>query len=162
MIILGINAYHPDSSACLLINGELKIALEEERLNRSKHWSGFPLLAIKACLLEENIKINDVDYIAINKNFYANFFHKTKYFFLNRNNLRYFFDKFKLRVNSLNILQIIEKEIGLIKKNCKVVGIEHHKAHIASAFYDSFYDNAVNLSIDGFGDFASTAWGVNN
>ena len=59
MIILGINAYHPDSSACLLINGELKIALEEERLNRSKHWSGFPLLAIKACLLEENIKIND-------------------------------------------------------------------------------------------------------
>jgi carbamoyltransferase len=160
MIILGINAYHPDSSACLLLDGELKIALEEERLNRIKHWSGLPLLSIKACLLEQNLEIGDVDYIAINKSFYANFFHKAKYILLNKNNLSYFIERFKLRSNSLNILQIIQKEIGSIKNNCKLVGVEHHKAHIASAFYDSGYDNAVNLSIDGSGDFVSTAWGT--
>ena len=50
MVILGINAYHPDSSACLLIDGEIKIAIEEERLNRIKHWSGFPKLSIMECL----------------------------------------------------------------------------------------------------------------
>lgn len=162
MIILGLNAYHPDSAACLLINGKLKIAIEEERLNRHKHWSGLPISAIKTCLLEENINISDVDYIAINKNFYANFFYKLKHILLNRNSLSYLSKRFKFRFNFLNILQTINREIGLVKKNCKVVGIEHHKAHIASAYYESNYKNAVNLSIDGFGDFVSTAWGINN
>jgi len=161
MIILGINAYHPDSAACLLIDGELKIALEEERLNRIKHWSGLPLLSIKKCLLEYNLKISDVDYIAINKNFYANFFHKAKYFLLNKSNLSHFYEKFKFKINNSNTLQIIEKEIGSIKSKCKLIPIEHHKAHMASAFYESPYDNAVNLSVDGSGDFASTTWGTN-
>jgi len=163
MIILGINAYHPDSAACLLIDGELKIALEEERLNRIKHWSGLPLLSIKKCLLEYNLKISDVDYIAINKNFYANFFHKAKYFLLNKSNLSHFYEKFKFKfkITNSNTLQIIEKEIGSIKSKCKLIPIEHHKAHMASAFYESPYDNAVNLSVDGSGDFASTTWGTN-
>lgn len=161
MIILGINAYHPDSAACLLIDGELKIALEEERLNRIKHWSGLPLLSIKKCLLEYNLKISDVDYIAINKNFYANFFHKAKYFLLNKSNLSHFYEKFKFKIINSNTLQVIEKEIGSIKSNCKLIPIEHHKAHMASAFYESPYDNAVNLSVDGSGDFASTTWGTN-
>ena len=57
MIILGINAYHPDSSACNLVDGKIKFAIEEERINRIKHWSGFPVLSIKACLSSENISI---------------------------------------------------------------------------------------------------------
>jgi len=64
MIILGINAYHPDSSACLLIDGEIKIAIEEERINRIKHWSGLPILAIKHCLHDQKISIKDVDLIS--------------------------------------------------------------------------------------------------
>ena len=161
MIILGINAYHPDSSACLLIDGELKIALEEERLNRIKHWSGLPILSIKACLLDNNLRISDVDYIAVNKNIYANVFYKIKYILLNnKNNFNYLTDKFKHRIDALNIIKVIQKEIGQTKNSCKLIGVEHHKAHIASAFYDSHYSSAVNLSIDGSGDFASTTWGL--
>ena len=62
MIILGINAYHPNSSACLLINGEIKIALEEERINRIKYWSGLPINSIKWCLKSQNIEFSDIDY----------------------------------------------------------------------------------------------------
>jgi carbamoyltransferase len=120
-----------------------------------------PLLSIKKCLLEYNLKISDVDYIAINKNFYANFFHKAKYFLLNKSNLSHFYEKFKFKITNSNTLQIIEKEIGSIKSKCKLIPIEHHKAHMASAFYESPYDNAVNLSVDGSGDFASTTWGTN-
>ncbi len=58
MIILGVNAYHPNSSACLLINGELKVAIEEERINRMKNWSGLPIQAIDYCLKSQNIKLS--------------------------------------------------------------------------------------------------------
>jgi carbamoyltransferase len=50
MVILGLNANHPDSSACILIDGKIVIAIEEERINRIKHWSGLPILSIKECL----------------------------------------------------------------------------------------------------------------
>jgi carbamoyltransferase len=76
MIILGINAYHPNSSACLLTEGTIKIALEEERMNRIKYWSGLPIEAIKFCLKNKNLNFSDVDYIAINQDFFANIFSK--------------------------------------------------------------------------------------
>ena len=65
-VILGLNAFHGDSSACLMIDGEVKVAIEEERIRRIKHWAGFPLLSIKECLEFANKKIEDVDIIAIN------------------------------------------------------------------------------------------------
>ena len=84
MIILGINAYHPDSSACLLMDGKIKVAIEEERLNRIKHWSGFPKLAIKECLKSQNILSEDIDIITINQNLYSNFFNKVKFVLSNQ------------------------------------------------------------------------------
>ena len=84
MIILGINAYHPNSSACLLIDGELRIAIEEERINRIKNWSGLPIQSIEFCLSNQNIKVSEIDGIAINQNFYANIFNKLKYSFLKK------------------------------------------------------------------------------
>ena len=72
MVILGINAFHPDSSACLLVDGKIVFAIEEERLNRVKHWSGMPLLSIKSCLLTANISIGDIDFVAINHNPFSN------------------------------------------------------------------------------------------
>ena len=69
MIILGINAYHWDSSACIIINGKLIAAIEEERINRMKHWSGFPKLSITECLKIADIDFDDIDIIAVgNKN----------------------------------------------------------------------------------------------
>jgi len=158
--ILGINAYHADSSACLLFDGKLIIALEEERINRIKHWAGFPALSIKKCLEYADINIGDIYYVAINQNFRANFFSKVRYGILNPQNFKFYLDKFKIKRDRSNILKIIHSEIGRLKKSCKLINVEHHLSHVASAYYDSKYDKAVNLSIDGFGDFESVTWGT--
>jgi carbamoyltransferase len=162
MIILGINAYHPNSSACLLVNGEIKIALEEERINRIKYWSGLPINAIKLCLKNQNIEFSNIDYVAINQNFFANIFSKIKYILYKRPDIFFLINSFKNRLKKKNILNLLQNEFGPLKKNCKLVGIEHHKSHIASAFFESKFDKSVNLSVDGFGDFASVAWGLGN
>lgn len=67
MIILGLNAYHGDSSACIVVDGKLIAAVEEERLTRIKHWAGLPVQSIKYCLQESGIRLQDVDHIAINR-----------------------------------------------------------------------------------------------
>jgi carbamoyltransferase len=72
MIILGINAYHPDSSACLLRDGELVAAAEEERFRRIKHWAGFPSHAVAYCLKEAGLRLADVTCVAVNRNNRAN------------------------------------------------------------------------------------------
>jgi carbamoyltransferase len=160
MIILGINAYHPDSSACLLVNGKILFAIEEERLNRIKHWSGMPLLSIKNCLLSSNVSISDIDFVAINHNPFSNIFSKSKYFIFNKPYLNFYMEKIKNLKKKNNILNVLIDNFGNLKKNCKLIGIDHHHSHLASAFYDSSFDNAVNLSIDAFGDFSSVSWGV--
>ena len=70
--ILGLNIYHGDSSACIMKNGEIIFAIEEERINRIKHWAGFPIQSIKYCLNYAGISLDQVDYIAINSNSYSN------------------------------------------------------------------------------------------
>lgn len=67
MYILGLNAFHGDSSACIVKDGNVLVALEEERIRRVKHWAGFPIEAIKYCLQDANISIKDIDYITISK-----------------------------------------------------------------------------------------------
>ena len=66
--ILGVNAFHADSSACLIKDGEVIFAIEEERINRIKHWSGFPSKSIQHCLDFEDISIDNIDYITFNTN----------------------------------------------------------------------------------------------
>ena len=67
MIILGINAYHADSSAAIFVNGNLIAAAEEERFLRIKHWAGFPKLSIEFCLNEAGITLSEVDYICVGR-----------------------------------------------------------------------------------------------
>src|SRR5579872_6985049 len=67
MVILGINAFHGDSSAAILIDGKLVAAAEEERFRRIKHWAGFPSQAIAYCLAEAKLTLGDVDHVAINQ-----------------------------------------------------------------------------------------------
>jgi len=160
--ILGLNCYHADSSACLLKDGKVLIALEEERINRIKHWAGFPTLSIKKCLEFEGISIDNVDYVALNQSPAANILTKIKYIFLNKPNLNFYFEKLNNKIRRQNILKLIEFKIGKLKQNCKLINVEHHLAHLASSYYDSPYDKSVNLSIDGFGDFVSTSWGTIN
>ena len=157
--ILGINAYHPDSSACLLKNGKLLFAAEEERFKRIKHWSGFPYESIKFCLDAEGLTIKDIKFISLNYNSTSSFIKK-------------FFFGLKNSLNSKFIIQkLLEKRIkNNIKKdfyfyfkndfNGKIFNIEHHMSHIASAYFFSPFENSVLLSLDGFGDFSSSAWGL--
>ena len=79
-IILGINAYHADSSACLLINGKLECAIEEERINRIKHWAGFPKGSIEYCFNNSGVQLKDITDIAINTNPYANLKRKIPFY----------------------------------------------------------------------------------
>ena len=72
MVILGLNAFHGDSSACLIVDGKLVAAAEEERFRRIKHWAGLPTEAIRYCLDAGGISITEVDRIAINRNPGAN------------------------------------------------------------------------------------------
>ena len=118
--ILGINCYHADSSACLLLDGKVIIALEEERINRVKHWAGFPVLSIKKCLQFANININDIDYVAINQNTRANLFSKFKYTVFNLENYNFYLNKIKIKIDRSNILKKIETVIGKLNKNCKL------------------------------------------
>src|ERR1700736_4943917 len=79
MIILGLNAFHADSSAALLRDGKLIAAAEEERFRRIKHWAGFPSEAIAYCVREAGLSLTDVDHVAINQDSRANFWRKIRY-----------------------------------------------------------------------------------
>ena len=79
-ITLGINSNHADSSACIIVNGELVVAIEEERFNRVKHWAGFPKNSISYCLNESKINFSEVTNIAVNTNPTSNFTPKLIYY----------------------------------------------------------------------------------
>ena len=161
MVILGLNANHPDSSACILIDGKIVIAIEEERINRIKHWSGLPILSIKECLKKQGLALKDINQVAINTNPWSNFLSKIKFIIFNRIEYSMIFDKFKNIKKKNILLSVIEREFeNNFNNKCKLNFIEHHLAHVASAYFDSPYEKSVNLSIDGFGDFASLSWGV--
>jgi len=66
MIVIGLNAFHGDSAACLVVNGEIRAAVEEERFRRIKHWAGFPSMSIEYCLQAAGCRLEDVDVVAIN------------------------------------------------------------------------------------------------
>ncbi len=109
MIILGINAYHGDSSACILKDGKLLFAIEEERLRRIKHWAGFPAMSIKACLDNTKIRLQDVDHIAINQNKNANFYRKLWFSLSNKPNFKLILERIKNRTKKSSILIDFEK-----------------------------------------------------
>jgi carbamoyltransferase len=162
MYILGLNAYHGDSAACIFKDGELIAAIEEERIRRVKHWAGFPIESIKFCLKECGISIMDIDYITISRDPSANIYKKVTHSLKNAVSFKVLKDRLKntRKVNSIkqelsNAFSIKESEI-----KAEVHNIEHHRAHMASAFFASPFKESAILSIDGFGDFTSTMTGV--
>ena len=161
MKILGINAFHADSSACIVVNGEIICAIEEERLTRLKHWAGFPKLSIEACLFKANLEIEDIDYIAINKDPNAHIFEKVNYAIRKKPSLKNIISRVKSRKANYDIAKLIHENFNVEKNivEAKICNVEHHIAHLASTFYTSKFEDAIVLSIDGFGDFVSTMWG---
>ena len=158
--ILGINAYHGDSSACLVIDGKLVAAAEEERFLRIKHWAGLPVESIRYCLAEAGITLSDLNAIAINQDSKANLGKKIGFTLSKRPDLKFILDKIKNRRERDGLDVQLAKLFPGESFSGKVIPVEHHLAHLSSAFHVSPFGEAVVVSVDGFGDFASAAWGV--
>ena len=162
MYILGINAFHADSSAALIKNGEVIFATEEERFTRKKHWAGLPIQSIKFCLNAEKIDIKDISTICIGRDPKAKIFNKIKYFFTSPKSA---FSMFKQRFINKNDLSSINEKIKEVFGFCpEIQFIEHHRAHLASAFFSSPFKESTIVSIDGSGDFSTImiAKGIGN
>jgi carbamoyltransferase len=159
MIILGINAYHADSSAAIFVDGKMIAAIEEERFRRVKHWAGFPELAIAFCLQEAGIDYADVDFYAIGRDPRAKFFKKLLYLLKNPAGS---FAAVKDRLANSKKVASIDEELARLSRlpatafSGKIKQVEHHRSHIASAFFASPFNKAACLTIDGSGDFTTT------
>lgn len=162
MVILGINAYHGDSATCLIKDGKIINAIEEERIRRIKHWAGLPTEAIQFSLKDAGISISDLDYITIGRYPYAHFMKKIIASFKKLTKHSFIKDRLSniKKVSSLKFE--IAKELGINESEirAKIVHIEHHRSHLASAFFASPFEESAILSIDGFGDFSSTMLGI--
>ena len=163
MIILGINAYHGDSSACIVVDGKLVAGVEEERFRRIKHWAGFPSEAIAYCLKEAGARMEDVDHVAISRNPAKNLQRKAMYALTRRPNLGWMRNRIANMAKVRNIEDTLAQtlQVERSKIRARVHNIEHHRAHLASAFFVSPFEKAAVASIDGFGDYSSsmTAYG---
>jgi carbamoyltransferase len=160
VIILGINAFHADSAACLLRDGALVAAVEEERFRRIKHWAGFPVQAIAYCLAEAGVSLADVDHVAVNQDSQANRAKKVAYVLKGRPDLGLVLGRLRTRRARASVLELLAAAFPGAPPRAEIHAVEHHLAHLASAFDVSPFTEAVAVSVDGFGDFASTAWGV--
>jgi carbamoyltransferase len=161
MNILGINAFHADASACLIRDGRLIAAAEEERFTRVKHWAGCPIQAIEYCLAAGNISLSDVDHWALNRDPQAHLIDKALYTFLKRPNWSAVRDRLRNAVKVRDLKAAIAEAKGLKPESIcgHVHHIEHHRAHLGSAYFVSGFHEAAVASIDGFGDFVSTMVG---
>jgi carbamoyltransferase len=182
MIILGINAYHGDAAAAIVRDGELVAAVEEERFNRRKHCAGFPTEAVKYCLKAAGATIEDVEHVGVSRDPSAHL-HKKILFTAQRaaksfsgggggeraqsdkagpGLLRQVADRLSNAAKVRDVRDDLANALGVTKKSLRARfhNIEHHRAHLASSFYVSPFERAALLSIDGFGDFISTMWGV--
>jgi carbamoyltransferase len=158
--ILGMNAYHGDASACLVIDGKLVAAVEEERFRRIKHWAGFPYEAIRYCLKAGGISLNKLDHIAVNSDPKANLLKKIKFALTKRPDLGLVLNRIKNAKKRSSVEEELKQAFPEHNFQGKVHHIEHHLAHLASCFFVSPFQEAVTVSVDGFGDFSSAAWGV--
>ena len=162
MYILGINAYHGGASACLISNGQLIAAVEEERFNRIKYSAGFPTQAIRFVLNEAGIQPQDVEHIGISRNPNANLLQKALFSFQRRPSLKFVTDRLQNSFKVGDLKTVFAEQLGVKASELKSQfhNVEHHRAHMASAFFVSPFDDAAILSVDGMGDFVSTMWGA--
>lgn len=163
MYILGLNAYHADSSAALFKEGIMVAATEEERFRRVKHWAGFPTKSIEFCLKEAGITLRDVDHIAIGRDVRAKYWRKWLFLLRYPQNIKGVLSRRRNAVQVTTLEQEFHKldnTLSLEEIKNKIHYVEHHRAHLASSFFASPYEESALLSIDGSGDFSTTMIGM--
>jgi carbamoyltransferase len=162
MHILGINAYHGGASACIIRNGELIAAVEEERFRRIKYWAGFPSEAVRFCLAEAGIAPAELDHVGISRDPSAKLLNKALFALARRPSLNLVRDRLsnaaRVRDPKAALAEALELDPATLR--AQFHNVEHHRAHMASAFFVSPFREAAILSVDGMGDFSSTMWGV--
>jgi carbamoyltransferase len=158
-LILGINAFHADAAAALIRDGRILSAAEEERFRRIKHWAGFPSEAIAWCLADAGVRLADVDHVAINSLPSAHRLRKIAYTLRNRPDPRFLLQRWRNKRERADLASQLADAFPGQQIRAQLHFVEHHRAHLASAFYASPYEEAAVVSVDGFGDFASGAWG---
>lgn len=167
MHILGVSAYYHDSAACLVRDGEIVAAAQEERFTRKKHDPGFPHRAIEYCLKAGEIQFKDVDRLVFYDKPLVKFERLLEtYLAFAPTGLQSFLAampvwmKEKLLLKSLLKEEFLKHSDGMAKKDLpSLLFSEHHESHAASAFFPSPYESAVVLCMDGVGEWATTsAW----
>ncbi|MEJ1222341.1 carbamoyltransferase family protein [Sediminicola sp. 1XM1-17] len=157
MVILGLNYYFHDSTACIIKDGKLLAAIEEERLNRDKHTQAFPELAIQRCLKLAGLTFADVDHVAVSIKPTTHWFRKSIYALRNIKSI--------LPFAGHHVVNAYAKQRRFWiwynnnydhKQGPKVHFIEHHLTHVAGTFFVSPYKEAALLGIDGSGEWATT------
>src|SRR5688500_2021176 len=156
MKILGLNAHHGDASACIVVDGKLVAAAEEGRFRRVKHWAGFPSAAVKYCLEEAGVPLNAVDHIAVNRDPNARLMQRMKFILAKRPSVAAIKRRLENRSKIKDLRTEIVETFKLDSLKPKLHHVEHHRAHLASAFFVAPFEEAAVLSIDGFGDYASS------
>ena len=158
MNILGISCFYHDSAACVVSDGNILAAAQEERFTRRKHDPRFPKNAIRCCLEKAGIKIKEVDYVVFYDKPILTFERLLmSYLTVAPKGLRSWLEAMPLWLGQkLNIPKVIKKEIGYERD---VLFTEHHEAHAASAFYPSPYNEAAILTMDGVGEWATASYG---
>jgi carbamoyltransferase len=158
MLILGLNMFHADASAAIIVDGEVRFAIAEERLNRHKHFAGFPALSVKACLDAVGAKISDVEHVAVGQDSDANLAKKVQYALANPAKILNFIRLRQHKESMRDVRSLLVKALDADSTQLRFQEhhLEHHIAHIASAYYCSPWDKAAGFSYDGSGDFVST------
>ena len=158
MLILGLNMFHADASAAILQDGEVVFAIAEERLNRVKHFAGFPALAIEACLQAVAATISDIDHVAVGQDSDANLSQKIRYTAANPTKIANLIRLRQRKQRAQDVRSLVAKAFSIDPKRIRFQEhhLEHHIAHIASAYYCSPWEKAAGFSYDGSGDFVST------
>ena len=157
--ILGISAFYHDSAACLVRDGELVAAAQEERFTRKKHDHRFPSCAVEYCLEEAGITADQLDAVAFYDKPWLKFERLLEtYLSFAPAGLPSFLKAMPLWLKQkLWMGELIQKQVGF---EGDLLYPEHHQSHAASAFYPSPYDRAAILTIDGVGEWATASWGV--
>jgi len=158
MYILGLNINHADTAASIFKNNNLIAAVEEERFTRVKHYAKFPFNSIKYCLSEAKINISQVDIVTINSNPLYSIFKKIYYTFLNPASIKVALSSLKNYEKKFSIKKLLNSIDQNNRFTGKIKYFDHHLSHLNSSV--SKFEDSVNVSIDGFGDFASCSWGV--
>jgi carbamoyltransferase len=153
--ILGLNAYHGDAAAALVVDGVLVGAAEEERFNRVKHCAGFPAAAARWCLEDAGLAPADLDHVAIGRDPKANLVPKLLRTVRHGVSPRYVRQRLENAARVRDVRAELARALGG-ELRAQLHHVEHHRAHAASAFLVSPFEEAAILTLDGFGDFAST------